>query len=114
MDPKKALAREQLGLAREALSTLEELHKQAKVRAYDSSFGVWERRQVEAVRDAGANRAEFRAALEGYVKRLKARQPLVEEAYRTSGATPMDVLDEIPRLGGRGVAEPGEGPLRDE
>ena len=32
-DPKKALAREQLGLAREALSTLEELHKQARAKA---------------------------------------------------------------------------------
>ncbi len=97
-DPKKALAREQLGLAREALSTLEELHKQARVRAYDPSFGVWERRQVEAVRDAGANRAEFLAALESYVKRLKDRQPFVEEANRMSGATPMDVLEAKYRI----------------
>jgi outer membrane protein TolC len=54
-------------------------------------FGVWERRQVEAVRDAGASRAEFLAALEGYVKRLRDRQRLVEEAFRQGQASRLDV-----------------------
>ena len=91
-DPKKSLAREQLGLAQEALSHLDELQKQGRVRAYDHTFGVWEHRQVEAIRDAGGSRAEFIAALEGHVKRLRDRQRLAEEAYR-AGADRMDLLD---------------------
>ena len=92
-DPKKVLAQEQLGLARQALSDLEELHKHGEVASYDPSFAVWERRQVEAIRDAGASRAEFIVALEGYVKRLRDRQRIVEEGYRRAQVPRVDAYD---------------------
>lgn len=97
-DPKKALAQEQIGVARGALSLLEELRKQGKVRAYDPQYSVWERRQIEAVRDAGANRAEFIAALEAYVKRMKDRQQLVDQAYQMAEVSYMDVLEAKYRI----------------
>jgi outer membrane protein TolC len=90
-DPKNSLAQEQLGLARQALSDLDRMVKGGEVSSYDPRFGVWDRRQVEAVRDAGANRAEFLAALEGYMKRLRDRQRLVEEAFRQGQASRLDV-----------------------
>jgi hypothetical protein len=90
-DPKKALARQQLGLVRQALSDLGQMSKDGETTTYDPRFGVWERRQVEAVRDAGSNRAEFLAALEGYVKRLRDRQRLVEEAFRRGQASRVDI-----------------------
>ena len=92
-DPKKALAQEQLALTRQALSDLDRLYKGGEVASYDPRFAVWERRQVEAIRDAGASRAEFIAALEGYVKRLRDRQRIVEEAYRRGQVPRVDVYD---------------------
>ena len=92
-DPKKSLAQEQLGLARQALSDLDRMVKGGEVSAYDPRFGVWERRQIEAVRDAGANRTEFLAALEAYVRRLRDRQRIVEEAFRQGQAARVDVHD---------------------
>jgi outer membrane protein TolC len=90
-DPKKSLAQEQLGLARQALSDLDRMVKGGEASAYDPRFGVWERRQVEAVRDAGANRTEFLAALEGYAKRLRDRQRILDEAFRQGQASRVDV-----------------------
>jgi len=92
-DPKKALAQEQLGLARQALSDLDRLHKGGEVAISDPRFAVWERRQVEAIRDSGASRAEFIAALEGYVKHLSDRQRIVEGRYRSGQVSRVDVYD---------------------
>jgi outer membrane protein TolC len=90
-DPKKSLAQEQLELARQALSDLDRMGKGGEASAYDPRFGVWERRQVEAVRDAGASRAEFLVALEGYGKRLRDRRRIVDEAFRQGQASRLDV-----------------------
>ena len=83
-DPKKSLAQEQLGLARQALEVLDQMHMNGQVSADDPRIAVWQRRQVEAVRDAGTGRAEFIAALEGYVKRMRDRQRIVEEGQRAA------------------------------
>lgn len=63
------------------------------VTAYDPRFVVWERRRVEAVRDAGASHAEFLAALEGYVKSLRDRQRLAELAVRQAAAPGVELLE---------------------
>jgi hypothetical protein len=92
-DPKKALAQEQLGLARQALSDLDGMSKGGEVAISDPGFAVWERRQVEAVRNAGVSRAELIAALESYAKRLSDRQRIVEAGYRSGQVSRMDVHD---------------------
>jgi outer membrane protein TolC len=92
-DPKKSLAQEQLGLARQALEVLDQMHKNGQVSPDDPRIAVWERRQVEAVRDAGTGRAEFIAALEGYVKRMRDRQRIVEQRQQSGQAYFVDVLD---------------------
>jgi hypothetical protein len=92
-DPKKSLAQEQLGLARQALEVLDQMHKNAQVSAGDPRIAVWERRQVEAVRDAGAGRAEFIAAIEGYVKRMRVQQQIVEARRQAAQVAEVDVLD---------------------
>ena len=92
-DPKKSLAQEQLGLARQALEVLDQMHKNGQVSPADPRIAVWERRQVEAVRDAGTGRAEFIAALEGYVKRMRDRQRIVEELRQAARVAFVDVLD---------------------
>jgi outer membrane protein TolC len=92
-DSKKALGQEQLGLARQALSDLDRMFNSGEVAAHDPRFALWGRREVEAVRDAGASRAEFIAALEGYVKRVRDRQRIVEEAFRKGQVPRVDVHD---------------------
>jgi hypothetical protein len=92
-DPTKALAREQLGLAKQALSDLDRMYKDGMVGPSDPSFAMWKRRQVEAVRDSGASRAEFVSALEAYVKHLKDRERIVEGAYRAGQVSRVDVHD---------------------
>jgi hypothetical protein len=91
-DRKKSLAQEQLTLARQALQSLDQMYKN-KEPFDEARIAVWERRQVEAVRDAGTSRAEFIAALEGYVKRMRDRQGIVEERQRAARAYFVDVLD---------------------
>ena len=81
-DPRKSLAQEQLGLARQALSDLDRMYKDGMVTPSDPSFALWERRQAEAVRDSGASRAEYISALESCVKHLRDREKIVEGAYR--------------------------------
>ena len=92
-DRKKSLAQEQLALARQALEVLDQMHKNAQVSPGDPRIAVWERRQVEAVRDAGTGRAEFIAALEGYVKRMRDRQRIAEQRHQAARAYFVDVLD---------------------
>ena len=74
-------------------SATSRMHKRGEVASYDPRFAAWERRQVEAIRDAGASRAEFIATLEGYVKRLRDRQRIVEEGYRRAPVPRLDVHD---------------------
>ncbi|MGO9470881.1 MAG: hypothetical protein ACLQVF_42860 [Isosphaeraceae bacterium] len=92
-DPKKSLAQEQLALARQALKGLDQMYKNGDVSLDDPRIAVWERRQDEAVRDAGTSRAEFIAALEDYVTRMRNRQRIVEERHRAARVAFVDVLD---------------------
>jgi Spy/CpxP family protein refolding chaperone len=89
----KALADDQLKLARQALEELESLRQNAKLQNLDPRFAVWERRQVEAVKASGVGKAELVSALEKYVKRMKDLL-MVAEASREAGMiTHVDVLD---------------------
>jgi outer membrane protein TolC len=92
-DPNKALAQEQLKLARQALRDLDSLYQRGEAAFADSHFVLWERRQAEAIRASGAPQAEVVAALEAYVKRLKGMVPRVQLAYEKGGGTHVDVLD---------------------
>src|SRR4051794_11496199 len=70
-DPNKALAQEQVKLARQALRDLDLLQKGGELALSDPKYLLWMRREVEAVRDSGADKAELVAALEGHLKRMR-------------------------------------------
>jgi RNA polymerase sigma factor (sigma-70 family) len=91
--PWEALAREQLELARQALRDLDRMAMGGEVKLSDAKFALWERRQVEAIRDSGAPRTEFLTALEAHVKRLKDLQKLAEAGLANGFATRVDVFD---------------------
>jgi hypothetical protein len=62
LDTDKALAGDQLKLAREALEELEVLRKNARLDVLDPRVAVWERRQIEALRASRVGRAELVSA----------------------------------------------------
>jgi outer membrane protein TolC len=92
-DPNKALAKEQVKLARQALQDLDLMHKSGEVALWDPKFALWERRQVEAIRAAGATHAEFVEALEAYVKRLKQLERLMELGLQKDQLSRLDLDD---------------------
>ncbi len=91
VDPNRALAEEQLKLARQAVSHLDRLYKGGEVPLSDARFALWERRQIEATRATGAGKAEIVAALEAHLKRLKDLERYAEAAHQKGQATLADV-----------------------
>jgi hypothetical protein len=94
----KAMAQEQLKVVRQALRDLETLHKADQVSLTDPRFPLWERRQVEAIRAAGAGKSELLAALENYQKRMKEQERLVQQAHANGEATTLDMWETRYRL----------------
>jgi hypothetical protein len=92
-DLNKALAQEQLKLARQALRDLDLMHKGEGLSRTDPRFALWERRQVEAIRATGAGKAELVAALENYLKRMKEEERLAQLALEKDQGTRVDVWD---------------------
>lgn len=88
-DANRAVAKEQLKLAREALIDLDLLYKGGEASIDDPRVIVWARRQVEALRASGASKAEVVAALEDYVKRMKTLEQVAKRQYR------LDVVDRV-------------------
>ena len=74
----RALARKQLVLIDEAWALMEFLSKNARIDIDGGTFGPWGRRRLEALRRAGAGKAEIVAALEKYIKDLERMQAIVE------------------------------------
>jgi outer membrane protein TolC len=93
LDANKALAQEQVKLARQALQDLDLMNKREQVALWDPKFALWERRQVEAIRAAGATHAEFVEALEAYRKRLQQLERFVEQGFQKGELSRLDLHD---------------------
>jgi hypothetical protein len=93
LDANKAIAQEQLKLAREALRDLDLMHKGEGLSLTDPKFMLWERRKLEAIRATGAGKAELVAALENYLRQAKEHERLARLALEKGEATRVDVRD---------------------
>ncbi len=89
----QALAREQLVLIDKALDVLHQLVRTARMRPSDPSFSVWGRRKIEALRNAGAGKAEMVAELEKYINHVKEDVAIAEAARQNAQGTMVDVFD---------------------
>jgi hypothetical protein len=67
----QALAREQLAVIDEAWAILENLSRSGRIDIDGGTVGPWGRRRLEALRKAGAGKAEIVAALVKYVNDLE-------------------------------------------
>jgi len=92
-DANKALAQEQLKLARQALHDLDLMNEREGLGRTDPRFALWERRQVEAIRAAGAGKAELIAALEDYLKRMREQERLAQLSIEKAQGTRIDLWD---------------------
>ena len=67
----RALARRQLAVIDEAWALLELLHQNGRIEIDGGTIGPWGRRRLDALRRAGAGKAEIVAALEKYINDLE-------------------------------------------
>ncbi len=82
----RALARKQLALIDEAWALMEFLSKNSRIDIDGGTFGPWGRRRLDALRRAGAGKAEIVAALEKYINDLERMQAIVEAQQNRSTA----------------------------
>ncbi|SIO29642.1 hypothetical protein SAMN05444166_3576 [Singulisphaera sp. GP187] len=92
-DPNKALAQAQLKLAREALNDLDRLYKGGETSRDNPKFSLWWRREVDAIRASGAEKAELVTALERYVERMRGWARDTELAYKRDVRPHIDLID---------------------
>jgi hypothetical protein len=91
LDANKALAREQLKLASQALGDLDRKFRGGEASIDDPRVTLWERRKVEALRASGVPKAEVVAAVEGYVKRMKVLEQVAKRQYEQNVAERLSV-----------------------
>jgi hypothetical protein len=89
----RALAKEQLALIDGALVTLHRLYQNAKVNYNDPRFSLWGRRRIETLRKTGAGKAEIVAALEEYIRSLRAEEASAQTNVQQAQGTQVDVFD---------------------
>jgi RNA polymerase sigma factor (sigma-70 family) len=93
MAANQALAREQLALIDEALATLRQSARDAKISLADASFSLWGRRRLETLHRAGAGKAEIVAALEKHLNGLKEEAVIAKARLESARGTQLEVHD---------------------
>jgi RNA polymerase sigma factor (sigma-70 family) len=94
----RALARKQLALIDEAWASQREWARGAGISFADASFALWGRRRLEALRKAGAGKAEIVAALEKYMNDLKEDEAIAKAMRESARVGPGVVYDVQFRL----------------
>jgi hypothetical protein len=89
----KPLAEEQLKLIDQALAENDRLYRGGELSITSPAFTLWTRRRVDALRAAGAGKAEIVGALEQYVDRMKKCEGVMKELHQKDQATQADITD---------------------
>jgi hypothetical protein len=102
------LAKQEIALAKEALTTLALEEKQGQADLGSHDIFIWSRRLVEATRKSGAAKAEVMREIKDHLVRMDERVELVK-ALETRGAGNPDGCAECPirSAGGESVARKG-------
>jgi hypothetical protein len=93
MAANRALARQQLALIDDAWALAHSLAQNARIEIATGPFGLWGRRRLEALRKAGAGKAEIVTALEKYINNLKDLEAIAKARVESGRATPLDVYE---------------------
>ncbi len=93
MAANRALARQQLALIDEAWTYIHDLAENVRIEIASGPFSRWGRRRLEALRKAGAGKAEIVAALEKYINDLKEVEAIAKAQKETARATALGVYE---------------------
>ncbi len=94
----RAIARQQLALIDEAWTMLTDMGRNARISIADPSFSLWGHRRLEALRKAGAGKAEIVASLEKYISDLKEHEAIAKARKELARNTEVEVRDVQFRL----------------
>ena len=72
---------------------LHDLAQNARIEIANGPFSLWGRRRLEALRKAGAGKAEIVAALEKYINNLKEVEAIAIARQESARATPLGVYE---------------------
>jgi hypothetical protein len=89
----RALARQQLALIDAALALMHSLAQNARIDIATAPLGLWGRRRLEALRNAGAGKAEIVAALEKYINNLKELEAIAKAQKEAARATELGQVE---------------------
>jgi RNA polymerase sigma factor (sigma-70 family) len=89
----RALAREQLTLIDSALERMYRLAQNGRLEFNSPAFSIWESRRLDALRKAGATKAEIVAALERSLKFMESQEEIAKAQFRSARASEVSVLD---------------------
>jgi RNA polymerase sigma factor (sigma-70 family) len=93
MAANRALARQQLALIDVAWAQMHSLAQNTRIDIATAPFGLWGRRRLEALRKAGAGKAEIVAALEKYINNLKEMEAIAKAQKEAARATELGVFE---------------------
>ncbi len=89
----QALAQKQVALIDQVLSIIRKLAQNGRIDLNNPSIDLWEHRRLEALRRAGAGKAEMIEALEKYLDRAKQDEAIAEALRAQARATIIPALD---------------------
>ncbi|WP_435008638.1 hypothetical protein P12x_005848 [Tundrisphaera lichenicola] len=89
----RAIARKQLALIDETWDILLTMAPNARIELGSGIFGQWGRRRLEALRTAGAGKAEIVAGLEKYIKDLEQLEAIAIARKEAARATQLGIQE---------------------
>ncbi len=87
------VAKQQVAIAKKALSTIEQLQSAGVLGKLDESYETWQRRLIESLNKGGGNEAEYLAALKKYVEFAKLKLNATEALFKDGKVNQTQLYD---------------------
>jgi outer membrane protein TolC len=91
-DARTEIVKQQVAIAKKALSTIEQLQSAGALGKLDELFDIWQRRLVESLNKSG-NEAEYIDALKKYVEHEKLNLKTTEALFKDNKVTRTQLYD---------------------
>jgi hypothetical protein len=92
-DAATEIAKQQVAIARKALSTIEQLQSAGALGKLDESFDMWQRRLIESLNKVEGSEAEYLDALKKYVEHAKLNLKTTEALFKESRVSQTQLCD---------------------
>jgi outer membrane protein TolC len=92
-DATTEIAKQQVAVAKKALSTIEQLQSAGALGKLDESFDIWQRRLIESLNKGGGNEAEYIDALKKHVEHAKLNLKATEALFKDNKVSQTQLCD---------------------